>query len=138
MPDDGPDRNEAVLVLGAGVSGLTCALVLKKRAGFGVTVLAENFAPRVTSVVAGALWEWPPAVCGYHQDQQSLLRSKGWCMASYSRFAQFAREPSSGVFMRTATFYFKQPVDDEPVAAHGKCLRSGTLSIGFVRARSKL
>lgn len=100
-----------VLVLGAGVSGLTSALCLARR-GFGVTVVAENFAPRVTSVVAGALWEWPPAVCGYHQDHASLVRSKVWCMASYEVFAKLARDPGTGVFLRTATFYFKQPIEN--------------------------
>src|SRR5438105_15833063 len=109
MSEQSQDRNEHVLVVGAGVSGLTCALCLKRR-GFGVTVVAEHFAPQVTSVIAGALWEWPPAVCGYHQDQQSLLRSKVWCLASYRQFAKLASEPASGVFMRTATFYFKQPL----------------------------
>jgi D-amino-acid oxidase len=77
-----------------------------------VTVLADNFAPRVTSVVAGALWEWPPGVCGYHQVQQSLQRSKGWCQASYRHFAKLARNSTTGVFLRTAAFYFKQPVED--------------------------
>src|ERR1700682_1671373 len=102
MTDVRSDRNE-VLVLGAGASGLTSALCLKRR-GFGVTVVAESFAPHVTSVVAGALWEWPPAVCGYHQDQQSLVRSKAWCMASYRRFAELSRDATTGVFMRTAAF----------------------------------
>jgi D-amino-acid oxidase len=84
--------------------------LLLRRRGFGVTVVADNFAPRVTSVVAGALWEWPPAVCGYHQDEQSLLRSKCWCRASYRQFADLAQDPATGVFMRRATFYFKQRV----------------------------
>jgi D-amino-acid oxidase len=79
-----------------------------------VTVVADNFAPRITSVVAGALWEWPPAVCGYHQDQQSLLRSKVWCLASYRRFARLAWDPATGVFMRTAAFYFKDRVEEIP------------------------
>ena len=74
-------RSERVLVIGAGVSGLTSALCLRRR-GFAVTVVAESFAPRVTSVVAGALWEWPPAVCGYHRDVDSLARSKVWCRTS--------------------------------------------------------
>ena len=56
--------NEKVLVIGAGVSGLTTSLCLLRR-GFAVIVVAEKFAPYITSVVAGALWEWPPAVCGY-------------------------------------------------------------------------
>lgn len=106
-------RNETVLVIGAGVSGLTCALCLRQR-GFSVTVVAKDFAPRITSVVAGALWEWPPAVCGYHHDQVSLARSKDWCMVSYERFAELAREPATGVFMRPATFYFKRPVREDP------------------------
>src|SRR5258708_30886763 len=80
MPGGGGNRNETVLVIGAGVSGLTSALCLKQH-GFRVTVVADHFAPRVTSVVAGALWEWPPAVCGYHQDQQALIRSKARCLA---------------------------------------------------------
>jgi D-amino-acid oxidase len=108
------NRNETVLVVGAGVSGLTCALCLKQH-GFGVTVIADHFAPRVTSVVAGALWEWPPAVCGYHQDQQSLIRSKSWCIESYRHFAELSRDSTTGVFMRTATFYFKQPVEKNPL-----------------------
>jgi D-amino-acid oxidase len=113
MPGGGGNRNETVLVVGAGVSGLTCALCLKQH-GFGVIVVADQFAPQVTSVVAGALWEWPPAVCGFHQDQQSLLRSRAWCMPSYRHFAELSRDPATGVFMRTATFYFRQPVAQNP------------------------
>ena len=112
MTDGRVDRRPEILVLGAGVSGLTVALCLRQR-GFGVTVLAENFAPRVTSVVAGALWEWPPAVCGYHQDQQSLLRSKTWSLDSYRKFAELAQDSATGVYMRTATFYFKLPVEQD-------------------------
>ena len=71
-----------VLVIGAGVSGVTTALCLRQK-GMQVTVVAEKLASQSVSVVAGALWEWPPAVCGFHQDQQSLERSKQWCMVSY-------------------------------------------------------
>jgi D-amino-acid oxidase len=109
-----PDRftmkaNATVLVLGAGVSGLTSALRLKER-GLGVTVVAECFAPSVTSAVAGALWEWPPAVCGSHQHEISLKRSKAWCLASYREFARLAADPNTGVFLRTANFYFRRPL----------------------------
>jgi D-amino-acid oxidase len=109
MSDRIKARRARVLVIGAGVSGLTTALCLRWR-GLGVTVVAEKFAPNVTSVVAGALWEWPPAVCGYHHDQLSLARSKDWCMASYEAFARLADDPATGVFMRPVTFYFSQPV----------------------------
>src|SRR5262245_25739268 len=100
-----------VLVVGAGVSGLTCALALRRR-GFDVTVVADRFAPRITSVVAGALWEWPPAVCGYHHDQLSLSRSKQWSRTSYEVFTDLAQDQDTGVFMRPVTFYFKGPVEE--------------------------
>ncbi len=102
-----------VLVVGAGVSGLTTALCLQRR-GFSTTVVAEKFAPEITSVVAGALWEWPPAVCGYHHDQLSLARSKEWCMTSYHIFADLMKNPDTGVFIRDVVFYFKQMVKDSP------------------------
>jgi D-amino-acid oxidase len=108
-----PDRGPAVVVIGAGVSGLTSALCLRRR-GFGVTVLAERFAPRVTSVVAGALWEWPPAVCGRHQNGPSLARAKGWCQASYAVFTDLARDPATGVYLRPVNFYFRRPVNEDP------------------------
>jgi D-amino-acid oxidase len=110
LQGDKPDP--AVLVIGAGVSGLTCALCLRRR-GYRVTVVAEHFAPRVTSVVAGALWEWPPAVCGHHLDQGSLARSKPWCDVSYQVFCELAQDPATGVFVRPVTFYFQRAVADD-------------------------
>jgi D-amino-acid oxidase len=77
-------------------------------------VIAEDFAPRVTSVVAGALWEWPPAVCGHHHDLVSLGRSKAWAATSYEIFTDLARDPATGVFLRPATFYAKRPIAEDP------------------------
>jgi D-amino-acid oxidase len=102
-----------VLVIGAGVSGLTSALCLKRR-GLDVTVVADRMPARTTSVVAGALWEWPPAVCGHHQDLRSLERSKEWSAASYEQFFKLAADPETGVFVRPVTFYFKEPVSENP------------------------
>ncbi|MBV9617558.1 MAG: FAD-dependent oxidoreductase [Ktedonobacteraceae bacterium] len=106
---------ERVLVIGAGVSGLTTALCLRQK-GFEVTVVAEKFAPHIVSVVAGALWEWPPAVCGHHLDQQSLERSKKWCMISYEKFFDLAQYEETGVFIRPVTFYFRYQVESNPRA----------------------
>src|SRR5437899_41050 len=103
----GPASGRRVLVIGAGVSGLTSALCLRRR-GFEVTLIAEGFAPHVTSVVAGALWEWPPAVCGHHQDRVSLARAKSWCETSHDVFAELAGDAASGVFLRPVTFYFER------------------------------
>jgi D-amino-acid oxidase len=108
----GGGHGGSVLVIGAGVSGLTSALCLA-RSGFQTTVIAEQFAPRVTSVVAGALWEWPPAVCGHHHDPVCLARAKAWCETSYGIFADLAADPAMGVFLRPVTFYFKRPVRED-------------------------
>src|ERR1051326_9416009 len=92
MGDRNGVGNGRVLVIGAGVSGLTCALCLRRQ-GFEVKIVAEQFAPHVASVVAGALWEYPPAVCGHHIDQTSLTRSKSWAVASYRAFELLAPGP---------------------------------------------
>ncbi len=102
-----------ILVIGAGVSGLTTALALR-RAGYRVSVVAEKFGSQLVSVVAGALWEWPPAVCGYHQDLVSLSRSKEWCITSYRTFRDLAQDSVTGVFLRPAMFYFKMPLETLP------------------------
>jgi len=105
-------NENSVLVIGAGVVGLTSALCLA-RAGFRVTVVADRFAPQVTSVVAGALWEWPPAVCGRHQDFSSLARAKWWSATSYRVFAQLVGDGAAGVFLRPVIFYFKRPIVED-------------------------
>ncbi len=88
-----------VLVIGAGVSGLTTGLCARQR-GYEVVVVADRFAPEITSVVAGALWEWPPAVCGHHRDERSLERARAWCRRSYEAFFALACDPGTGVFVR--------------------------------------
>ena len=102
-----------ILIIGAGVSGLTTAMCLSE-SGFEVTVLAEKSAQFTASVVAGALWEWPPAVCGHHTDLDSLRRSKLWSIASYERFRQLADDPHTGVSMVPAVFYFRRRIEECP------------------------
>ena len=99
-----------VLVLGAGISGLTCAFELVNR-GHQVTVIYAKDASQTPSVIAGALWEWPPAVCGHHTDVRSLERSKPWCFETYQRFQQLSENPESGIVMERAHFYFFHPVE---------------------------
>ena len=108
--------NPSVLVVGdCGVSGLTTALCLARR-GFHITIVADQVSPGITSNVAGALWEWPPAVCGRHHDDVLLAPSKAWSLTSYQRFCELAEAPTrTGVFLRPANFYFRQPIEDNPV-----------------------
>lgn len=97
------------LVIGAGVSGLTSALVLARR-GWRVVVLAGRFGSDTVSTVAGALWEWPPSVCGRHHGESVLERSAEWASYSYPRFARLAADPRTGVSLRPAVFYFTRPI----------------------------
>ena len=83
-----------------------------------MTVVAKEYASpvasgkRITSEIAGALWEWPPAVCGRHTDEKSLERSKVWCMDSYGKFMELAMNPKeTGAYLRQSVFYFKEKVN---------------------------
>ena len=119
--------------MGAGVSGLTTALCLARR-GLHVTVVADQVSPGITSNVAGALWEWPPAVCGRHHDEVLLAPSTAWSLTSYERFRELADAPATtGVFLRPANFYFRQPVKDNP----GELTKTKELAdhvLGFVHS----
>lgn len=109
------DTSRRVLVIGGGVIGITSAVALRE-AGFEVTVVAEEY-ERITSNVAGALWEWPPAVCGRHGDPRSLESSKYWCMVSYDKFKELHSkygEEECGVFLQDVFFYFRQIVESLP------------------------
>jgi D-amino-acid oxidase len=86
--------SRSALVVGAGVSGLTTALCLARR-GFHITIVADQVSPGITSNVAGALWEWPPAVCGRHHDDVLLAPSKAWSLTSYQRFRELAQAPTT-------------------------------------------
>ena len=86
---------------------------------YKVTVVAKEYASpvasgkRITSEIAGALWEWPPAVCGRHTDEKSLERSKVWCMDSYGKFMELAMNPKeTGAYLRQSIFYFREKVKD--------------------------
>lgn len=106
-----------VLIIGAGVSGLTTAYCLA-RENYKVTVVSRDFSPNITSNVAGALWEWPPAVCGYHSDEVSLERSKSWCMTSYRKFYELAEKEETGVHIRDVYFFFREMVEHNSFHLH--------------------
>ncbi|KAF8873838.1 nucleotide-binding domain-containing protein [Infundibulicybe gibba] len=108
-----------VLVIGGGVTGLTTAWALLD-AGYTVTVVSEKWASlkdRITSQIAGALWEWPPAVCGKHTNLISLDNSKKWCMTTYrglDKLMHTLPAHEHGVRMRMANFFFEQSIDKMP------------------------
>ncbi|KAL0569615.1 hypothetical protein V5O48_012341 [Marasmius crinis-equi] len=109
-----------ILVVGGGVIGLTTTWSLLDQ-GYKVTVLSKEWATfgkeqRIASQIAGALWEYPPAVCGQHTDKISLQHSKKWCMVAYHVWHAIAADPnykSAGVRMMPSNFYFPNPIDGD-------------------------
>lgn len=110
-----------VLVVSGGVTGLITSWAMLDR-GYRVTIISKEWASfgrqqRLTSQIAGALWKYPPAVCGQHTDAISLEYSKRWAMIAYHIFDQLALDPelalASGVSIKPATFFFHRPVEED-------------------------
>src|SRR4051812_43938726 len=89
-----PEQPDRVVVVGAGVVGLSCALRLLE-AGHRVDVLARDLPRETTSAVAAAIWypflAWP-------QD-----RVLAWASQGYSVFETIAADADSGVVLREGT-----------------------------------
>jgi D-amino-acid oxidase len=83
-----------VVVVGAGVTGLTCAIRLAE-AGHRVDVLARDLPLETTSVVAAAIW--------YPYLAEPRERVVAWGADSYRVFADLAREDGTGVRMLPGT-----------------------------------
>ena len=82
-----------VVVVGAGVTGLSCAVRLAE-AGHRVDVLARDLPLETTSVVAAALW--------YPYKALPAERVAAWSATSYAAFAELAEE-DTGVRMLAGT-----------------------------------
>ncbi|GAA3847574.1 FAD-dependent oxidoreductase [Streptomyces coacervatus] len=84
-------RNNDVIVVGAGVVGLTTAVVLAER-GVRVRVWTRDPVERTTSAVAGALW-WPYRI-------EPVARARAWALQSLDVYEDLAARPGpTGVRM---------------------------------------
>ena len=94
-----------ILIIGGGVSGLMTAWILLDK-GFRVTIIAEHWAwtkdwqeSRLTSQIAGALWEFPPGGCGVSElahpedpkNWASLEHYREWALQSYEFYKNFSK-----------------------------------------------
>jgi D-amino-acid oxidase len=83
-----------VIVVGAGVVGLTCAVRLLE-SGHRVDVVARDLPLETTSAIAAAFW-YPYRA--FPQD-----RVTAWASASYAEYVGLAGDPQTGVRMVTGT-----------------------------------
>ncbi|MEB3981420.1 FAD-dependent oxidoreductase [Mycobacterium sp. 663a-19] len=86
--------SQQIVVIGAGVSGLTSAICLGE-AGFPVRVWAAEPPRRTTSIVAGAVWA-PP------RPAERASKSLAWSQHSLGVFRELAGDPGTGVRMAPA------------------------------------
>ncbi|KAK3291606.1 uncharacterized protein B0H64DRAFT_469441 [Chaetomium fimeti] len=99
-----------VLVIGGGVSGLMTAWILLDK-GYRVTIVAEEWrqrgdkspdkkADRMTSQIAGALWEYPPGGCGLSEIEvpvlaySTLAQYRTWALQSFLFYKLLAENDS--------------------------------------------
>ena len=77
-----------VLILGCGVSGLTCGIRLLDN-GYNVRIVSASIPPDTTSNIAAAYW-YPYKV----SPEDKVL---GWASYSYKKFSELSGNPDSGV-----------------------------------------
>ena len=82
-------QNRAAII-GAGVSGLTCGVVLAER-GWKVTIFADETGQRTTSAAAAAVW--------FPYDAEPVEKIIPWALTTYERLRDLARDPQTGVSM---------------------------------------
>jgi D-amino-acid oxidase len=81
---------DSVAIVGAGVSGLTCAVVLAER-GYRTAIFAEKTGQRTTSAAAAAIW--------YPYDAEPIDKVIAWALGTYKVLVDLSRKRNTGVSM---------------------------------------
>jgi D-amino-acid oxidase len=79
-----------VAIVGAGVSGLTCAVVFAER-GYRTTILTQQIGAGTTSAAAAAIW--------YPYDAEPAAKTIAWALETYETLLERIRDRNSGVSM---------------------------------------
>jgi D-amino-acid oxidase len=102
------------VILGAGVSGLTCGVRLRE-AGLAARILTRELPEKTTSAVAAAIW-YPFRVAPEH-------RVLPWARRTLEVYADLARDPATGVSWARMLELFDHPVPDPPWLQAVPCFR---------------
>jgi len=94
-----------VVVIGSGISGLSCAYELA-RAGASVEIVARSLPPATTSNIAAAFW--------YPYFAFPRARVLSWAARSWQRFATLAETPATGVRMAEAVEFVRDASPPRP------------------------
>jgi D-amino-acid oxidase len=79
---------QRVAIVGAGVSGLTCAVLFAEK-GFDASIFAKQIGDETNSAAAVAIW--------YPYDVGSGAEIIPWALVSHRHFLELARQPETGV-----------------------------------------
>jgi D-amino-acid oxidase len=82
--------SKSVAIVGAGVSGLTTAVIFAER-GYDVSIFAEKTGQQTTSGAAAAIW--------FPYDAEPIPKVIPWALETYKVLVDLARNPRSGVSM---------------------------------------
>src|SRR3954466_13248303 len=80
--------NRSVGIVGAGVSGLTCGVLLAEQ-GYRVEIFADETGGQTTSAVAAAMW--------FPYDCEPRDKVIAWALETYRVLVDLARKPGTGV-----------------------------------------
>jgi D-amino-acid oxidase len=81
---------KSVAIVGAGVSGLTCAVVFAER-GYRAAIFAAETGQRTTSAAAAAIW--------YPYDAEPAAAVIAWALETYKVLVDLSRDSQTGVSM---------------------------------------
>jgi D-amino-acid oxidase len=82
--------NERVAIIGAGVSGLTCGVLLAER-GYRAAIFADETGQCTTSAAAAAIW--------YPYDAEPADNIIAWALDTYNALVDLSGAPRTGVSM---------------------------------------
>ncbi len=83
-----PATSNRIAIIGAGVSGLTCAVLFAER-GYRPTIFARESGQQTTSAAAAAIW--------FPYDAEPLDQVAVWSLQTLETLRDISRDPASGI-----------------------------------------